>query len=307
MLSTCPGVDVVVVDDLSTGSVSNLMGLEVELREGSILDEGVMASATRGASAIVHLAARGSVPRSLADPVATHEVNVAGTMRVLEAARRAEGCHVVMASSSSVYGANEEMPKSERLAPRPMSPYAASKLAAESMALAYQHSYGLPVLAFRFFNVFGPLQPAGHVYAAVVPSFVLAALTGQPLRIFGDGHQTRDFTYVGSVVRALREAVTSKVTSGGPVNLAFGAQRSLLDVVAALEALLGRSLAVEHLEPRTGDVQHSSADATTFRALFGEVDGWDFDDALAETVTWFRHDVLDPRPGSAAVSAPGEA
>ena len=148
-----------------------------------------------GAHAVVHLAARPSVRRSLADPMASHEVNATGTMMVLEAARRHGMPHVVVASSSSVYGANPSLPKREDMAPMPVSPYAASKLAAESYALSYARSFGLPVLAFRFFNVFGPLQPAGHAYAAVVPAFVSCALSGTPLPVHGDGTQTRDFTY----------------------------------------------------------------------------------------------------------------
>ncbi len=167
---------VVALDDLSTGRKDNLAGLsDVELVEGSILDADVLDQLVDGVSSIVHLAARPSVPRSLADPLATHRVNATGTMEVLEAARRHDLKHVIVASSSSVYGANPTLPKREDMATLPVSPYAASKLAAESAALAYGRSFGLPVLAFRFFNVFGPLQAADHAYAAVVPTFVAAA------------------------------------------------------------------------------------------------------------------------------------
>ncbi|MDQ6696461.1 MAG: NAD-dependent epimerase/dehydratase family protein [Actinomycetota bacterium] len=283
-----PSTDIVVVDDVSTGHWSNLTGVDVDRREGSILDPSLLSSACSGADAIVHLAARGSVPRSLADPVATHEVNVTGTVRVLEAARGNGSCQVVMASSSSVYGANPALPKSEDLACRPMNPYAASKLAAESYALGYQHSYGLPVLAFRFFNVFGPMQPAGHTYAAVIPSFVSAALAGRPLQIFGDGKQSRDFTYVGSVVKALVVAVSGRMVSPTPVNLAFGTQRNLLEVVSALESLLGHPVAVDHVAPRNADVTHSSAEPGALRALLPDIAPWDFMDGLAKTVEWFR-------------------
>ena len=160
-----------------------------------------------GADAVVHLAARPSVPRSLEDPVASHEANATGTVRVLEAARRRGRPQVMVASSSSVYGANPALPKREDMATMPVSPYAASKLATESDALAYGHSFGLPVLAFRFFNVFGPLQAADHAYAAVVPTFVAAALRGDPLPVHGDGGQTRDFTFVGTVTAVLADAV----------------------------------------------------------------------------------------------------
>ncbi len=288
LLAASADAEIVVVDDVSTGCWRNLAGIDVDQREGSILDASLLASACRNADTIVHLAARGSVPRSVADPVATHEANVTGTVRVLEAARQNGGCHVVVASSSSVYGANPALPKSEGLACRPMSPYAASKLAAESYALGYQHSYGLPVLALRFFNVFGPLQPAGHAYAAVIPSFVSSALAGRPVQMFGDGQQTRDFTFVGSVVQALGVAVTDRVVNPEPVNLAFGSQRSLLDVVAALETVLGHEVAVEHVAPRMADVRHSSADPTALRALLPGIAPWDFVDGLARTVEWFR-------------------
>ena len=188
-LTAQPGIEeVVALDDLSTGYRHNVVGFD--LVEGSILDAALLDSVFHGADAVVHLAARPSVPRSLADPMASHLTNATGTMEVLEAARRRGGLHVVMASSSSVYGANPELPKHEGMATMPVSPYAAGKLAAEAATLAYGRSFGLPVLAFRFFNVFGPLQPAGHAYAAVVPAFVDAALRGEPLTVHGDGLQS---------------------------------------------------------------------------------------------------------------------
>ncbi len=186
----------------------NLAGVDgVDLVEGSILDVDLLDRVLSGADAVVHLAARPSVPRSLDDPMASHLTNATGTMEVLEAARRHGGPQVVVASSSSVYGANPTLPKREDMATRPVSPYAAGKLAAEAATLAYGHSFGLPVLAFRFFNVFGPLQAADHAYAAVVPAFVAAALRGEPIPVHGDGHQTRDFTYVGTVTTVLAAAV----------------------------------------------------------------------------------------------------
>src|SRR4051794_9960011 len=164
-LSAAGVTDVVALDDLSTGFRSNLAGVPAELVEDTILDPGVLDRTFAGAAAVVHLAARPSVPRSVRDPLASHEANATGTMLVLEAARRAGNPPVVVASSSSVYGANPTLPKTEDLVAMPMSPYAASKLATESYALAHSRSFGLPVLAFRFFNIFGPLQPAGHAYA----------------------------------------------------------------------------------------------------------------------------------------------
>jgi UDP-glucose 4-epimerase len=288
-LAADPGVDeAVALDDLSTGFAANLDGVDATLVEGSILDEALLDDVLAGADAVVHLGAVPSVPRSVADPAHSHEVNATGTLRVLEAARRAGGPLVVVASSSSVYGANPTLPKREDLATFPRSPYGASKLATEAYALAHQHTYGLPVLAFRFFNVFGPLQAAGHAYAAVVPAFVDAALAGRPLTVHGDGRQTRDFTYVGTVTTVLADAVARRVRHPEPVNLAFGSRVSLLEVIAELERLLGHRLAVDHTEPRPGDVPHSQADDTRLRSLFPDVEPVPFPDGLADTVAWFQ-------------------
>ncbi len=280
--------EVVALDDLSTGRASNLDGTAARLVEGSILDRDALDAVLAGAHSVVHLAARPSVPRSLADPMATHRVNATGTVEVLEAARRGGGVHVVVASSSSVYGANPVLPKVETLQPRPRSPYAASKLAAESYALAYADSFDLPVLAFRFFNVFGPWQPAGHAYAAVLPVFLDAAASGRPLPVHGDGTQTRDFTYVGTVSSVLVRAATARITAPEPVNLAFGSRISLLEAITRIEAALGRPLEREHQPVRPGDVPHSQADSSRLRALFPDVEAVPFDEGLAATIEWFR-------------------
>ncbi len=281
--------EVVVIDDLSTGFKSNLDGLgHVQLVQGTILDPDLLDKTLVGAEAIVHLAARSSVPRSLDDPVATHAANATGTLEVLEAARRAGGPYLVLASSSSVYGSNPAQPKSEDLRPMPMSPYAVSKLAAESYALSYAACFDLPVLALRFFNVFGPLQPPHHTYAAVVPAFVDAALAGRPLTIYGDGLQTRDFTYVDSVAGVLVDAVLGRVVSPMPVNLAFGTQVTLLDVVGELEAIVGHPLPAHHLPARPGDVRASQADQIRLRGIFPEARQVDLPTGLRATVDWFR-------------------
>lgn len=279
--------DVAVIDDFSTGFRENLLGLEAELFEGSILDTELLDRAAAGASAIVHLAARPSVPRSIKDPVASHEANATGTLRVLEAARKV-GAHVSLASSSSVYGANPALPKSEDLRPMPISPYAVSKLAAESYALAYQAVYGLEVLPFRFFNVFGPRQAAGHAYAAVVPAFLDAALGGQPLRVHGDGLQTRDFTFVNTVTEVLSEAARLRVTSPDPVNLAFGTRFSLLEVIALMEDILGHKIAVDHTDTRAGDVRDSQADSSRLQRLFPSVVPVGLREGIEATTAWFR-------------------
>lgn len=279
---------VVVIDDLSFGDRRNLEGVDVEFIEGSILEERLLAEATAGVSTVVHLAARSSVPRSLAEPFAAHEVNGTGTAFVLEAARSQGDVQVIVASSSSVYGANDILPKSEGLAARPVSPYAATKLATESYTLAWGHSYDLPVLALRLFNVFGPLQPPLHAYAAVIPAFLAAAMQDQPLPVHGDGTQCRDFTYVDSVVDVIVDAIFRRVSHLEPLNLAFGLRITLLDMIAALEQILGRDLPVEFLAPRVGDVARSQADSSALRQLFPNVKPSEFSDGLRTTADWFR-------------------
>ena len=283
-----PEVDrVVALDDLSTGHADNLEGTGAELVEGSILDAAVLARLVAEADSVVHLAARPSVPRSLADPVASHDVNATGTVRVLEACRR-EAVHVVAASSSSVYGSVASLPKHEELPTRPLSPYGASKLATEAYVLAYGASFGLPSLAFRFFNVYGPLQPAGHAYAAVVPTFVDAAMRGAPLLVHGDGYQTRDFTFVGTVTGVLADAVLRRVTSDEPVNLAFGTRVSVLELTRRLSVVLGTPVEVRHGPPRAGDVRDSQASDERLRRLFPGATAVPLEEGLRRTVAWFR-------------------
>ncbi len=279
---------ITVVDDLSTGNIANLRDVESRFLRGSVTDATLLDDAFAGADAIVHLAALPSVPRSIADPAATHHANATGTIEVLEAARRAGGPQVIFASSSSVYGANPALPKHEDLRCVPMSPYAVSKLAAESYAIAYAQCYDLPVLPFRFFNVFGPLQAADHAYAAVVPIFISAAIDGRQLVIHGDGKQTRDFTYVGSVCGVIVDALRRQVTSSQPINLAFGTRNTLLELVAELEDVVGGRLGVEHVEPRIGDVRDSQADSGRLRSLFPDVQPVKLRTGLAATVSWFR-------------------
>ena len=293
------GHEVVVLDDLSTGDARNLDALDaldVRFVEGSVLSETALDEACTGADAIVHLAALGSVPRSVAAPLPTLAANATGTAMVLEAARRHGGLHVVFSGSSSVYGANPTLPKHEGLLPQPMSPYAASKLAAESYVLSFGHSYGLPVLPFRFFNVFGPLQPAEHIYAAVIPRFLAAALDGRPLTLHGDGLQSRDFTYVGTVVAVIADAVERRVISDGPVNLAFGSRVTLLDVADRIEALVGHPVERQHEPVRAGDVRHSQAANDRLMALFPHASAVAFDEGLAATLAWMRtqHSRADP-------------
>jgi UDP-glucose 4-epimerase len=286
---------VIVLDDLSTGRADNLAGQDhAELVVGSVLDQPLVERLVDRAGAVVHLAAIPAVARSLADPRATHDVNVTGTVVVLEAARR-PGRPVVVASSSSVYGPGATLPATETQPTRPASPYAVSKLAAEAYTLAYGRSFGLPVLALRFFNAYGPLQRADHAYAAVIPAFVSAARSGLPLTVHGDGGQTRDFTYVGDVAAVVADAVERRVTSEGPVNLAFGTRTSLRHLIAELESQLGRPLERQHTDPRPGDVHDSQADGRRLAELFGDLRPTPLAEGLRATIDWFAS-VADAGP-----------
>jgi UDP-glucose 4-epimerase len=281
--------DITVIDDFSFGFRSNLdIAPRATLFEGTILDDDLLDRAFQGAASIVHLAARSSVPRSIAHPVAAHEVNATGTIKVLEAARRAGNPQVIVASSSSVYGATDVLPKHEGLPTRPISPYAASKLATEAYTLAWGHSYDLPVLALRFFNVFGPLQPPLHTYAAVIPSFIHAAMEDKPLPLHGDGTQSRDFTYVMSLVRVLVDAIVRNVSHLEPLNAAFGINVTLLDVIALLEDIMGHTLPIEWLPARVGDVKRSQAESAELLRLFPNVTPVSLREGLEATVAWFR-------------------
>ncbi len=287
-LAVDDGHDVTVLDDLSTGHRDNLCDLPVRLVEGSVVDRDAVDEAMAGIDSVVHLAALGSVPRSITDPVATHVANATGTLTVLEAARAAGIRHLAYSSSSSVYGLNPALPKHEREWVRPLSPYAVTKLASEQYVLAYQQSFGLTTLAFRLFNVYGPRQRPGHAYAAVVPVFLDALLRGDALRVNGDGLHSRDFTYVGTVCRVLLDAARRRVTHPEPVNLAFGTSTTLLELVASLERAAGCVAAVEHVDARPGDVLHSQADNASLLRLFPGIRATPLDEGLAETVAYFK-------------------
>lgn len=277
-----------IIDDLSTGSLRNIADLDSDFTEGSILDYETLKSVATGKDSIVHLAAIPSVPRSIANPRASHDANTTGTLNVLEVARELSIEHAIVASSSSVYGSNTKLPKSEFDWTRPMSPYAVSKQATEGYALAYQFSYGLKTLAFRFFNVYGPGQAAGHAYAAVIPKFLEAALAGRPLEIHGDGTQSRDFTFVNTVCAVIYHAVRGQVYSPDPVNLAYGTNTSLLDLAALVERQLGHPVEKHFSAPRVGDVRASQADSSRVQQLFPDVKPVGLKSGLTSTIEWFR-------------------
>ena len=285
-----PEWEIYVIDDLSAGLASNLEGAKCNLVVGSILDQDLLAQVVSKWDHIVHLAASGRVPRSVTAPRPTHDANITGTLNILEAARQNSVHHVVVASSSSVYGSNPNLPRGEFDWTRPLSPYAVSKLATEAYANAYASSYGLKTAAFRFFNVYGPRQRADHSYAAVIPKFIEAALSGRPLTIHGDGMQTRDFTFVDSVCAALHQTITQSLHFEHPVNLAFGSRHSVLELVGKLEKILGNTLQVQHSEVRAGDVRASQADSTLLWQALPHLPSFDLPEGLKKTIEWFQRD-----------------
>jgi UDP-glucose 4-epimerase len=280
------GHEVVVVDDLSTGLFSNVKDQVCEFRELSITDFAGLNSAIKDCETIFHLGARGSVPRSIKNPVATHAVNATGTLNVLEVARES-GAHVLFSSSSSVYGRNMQLPKDESMWLGPMTPYAASKLAAEGYVQAYASAYRVPTTLLRFFNVFGPRQRPDHEYAAVLPKWVWLAMHNQPIQVFGDGTASRDFTYVDTVLDVAMTAMNHKVTSDGAINLAYGNRISLNETIGLLKKYFP-DLEVIYTVDRPGDVKESQNSPELLKKLFPAVQPKAFDAALSATVTWLR-------------------
>ena len=280
------GHEVVVVDDLSTGLFSNVKDQACEFRELSITDFAELSCALKDCETIFHLGARGSVPRSIKNPVATHAVNATGTLNVLEIARES-GAHVLFSSSSSVYGRNMQLPKDESMWLSPMTPYAASKLAAEGYVQAYASAFKVPTTLLRFFNVFGPRQRPDHEYAAVLPKWIWLAMHNQPIQVFGDGTASRDFTYVDTVLDVAMTAMNQRVTSDGAVNLAYGNRISLNDTISLLKQHFP-NLQVNYTGERLGDVKESQNSPELLKKLFPTVQPKEFAAALSETVTWLN-------------------
>jgi UDP-glucose 4-epimerase len=280
------GHDVKIIDDLSTGLEQNVPK-GAELIKASILDLEKLHKVSKNSDVIVHLGARGSVPRSIKDPVATHNVNSTGTLNVLEAARANES-HYIFSSSSSVYGSNKALPKNENMVLRPLTPYAASKMSGEALSLSYSNSFALSVSAFRFFNIFGPWQRPDHEYAAVIPKWISKCLAGDEIEIFGDGEQTRDFTYVTTVVQVIVNCISNKVLHPEPVNLAYGNNISLNQVVGLLKNTFP-TLKVKYLTPRNGDVLHSENDPGLLKRLYPDITVDKFENSLQKTIDWFKN------------------
>lgn len=284
------GDKVRILDDFSTGKWSNLDGFknDVEVIEGDLRDPSALARAVKGCEVVYQQAALRSVPRSIDDPRANNDVNVTGILNLLIASKEAGVRRVVYASSSSVYGDDPTLPKVEDQTPRPISPYAATKIMGEYYCRIYSQLYGLETVSMRYFNVFGPRQDPESRYAAVVPRFITAALLKEPLEIHGDGLQSRDFTYIDNVVSANLLAGDAPKANGEAFNIACGGRYSLLDVVTAIEKELGHPVVRNHIEARAGDVKHTLADIGKARRLLSYEPKIGFDEGMARTVAWFR-------------------
>src|SRR4051794_12620782 len=280
------GQDVRVLDNLSTGHRSNLSGVsgEVELLTRDLRDLPSVQQAMRDCSAVIHLAALPSVPRSIHDAAATHHANATGTLNVLLAARDAGVSRVVFASSSSVYGAAADLPKRESLRPLPISPYAVSKLAAEHYCRSFFEVFGLETVALRYFNVFGPRQDSRSQYAAVIPRFIHAFREGTPPVIFGDGEQSRDFTYVDNVVEANVTALDRAGVGGRVYNVACGTRVTLNELATSIRRETGATVSPVHVAARPGDVRHSLADVSRAREELGYEPVVTLDEGLRPTV-----------------------
>ena len=282
------------IDDLSHGRRENLAGIldRLDFRQADITDDDAIRSACAGMDYVLHQAARGSVPRSLADPVGSNHANVVGTLKVLQAARETEVKRVVFASSSSVYGDTPTLPKREDMPCAPISPYAISKYAGELYAQSFARLLSLETVSLRYFNVFGPRQHPTSQYAAVIPKFIRAMLHGEQPVIFGDGQQSRDFTFVDNVVSAnlLACQAPAENVSGHVFNVAAGKRFSLSELYSLLQELTGYSGSPSYAPSRGGDVRDSLADNSRARQAMGYETLVDFKEGLRRTVEWYREE-----------------
>jgi len=284
------GWQVRVLDDFSSGREANLHAVEgrFELFRGDLADEAMLDRAMPGADVVFHEGAIASVPQSVDDPIRTHNVNLTGTLRVLEAARRHGVGRVVFAASSAAYGNDETLPKREDQKPDLLSPYAAQKYGSEIYLKLFHELYGLETVALRYFNVYGPRQDPKSDYAAVIPLFISAALRGDSLRVYGDGEQTRDFVFIEDVVQANLAAATAPGAAGGVFNVASGCRTSVIDLVRAIERGIGHEIHVEYEGERAGDVKHSWADIEATRDVLGYEPGVGLEAGLERTIEHFR-------------------
>ncbi len=279
------GESVRIADNFATGRRENVPS-NVELVEGDVSEPAVAARAVAGCEFVIHQAAIPSVPRSVADPYASHKANVDGTLQILLAARDAKVRRVIFAGSSSVYGDQAVLPKREDMRPHPLSPYALQKLIGEQYCQMFTRLYGLETVTTRYFNVFGPRQQPGSPYSGVISLFIDALANGKSPTILGDGKQTRDFTYVGDVVQGVLRCCEAPGVAGEVLNLANGGRISLLDLVKSLQIILHKDIPPTFGPPRTGDVKDSQADNHKARQLLGYEPSVSFDEGLRRTVAW---------------------
>ena len=284
------GHSVVVLDDLSSGKEDNLVETrnKITLIKGSITDIEVVRKAMHDAEYVLHLAARTSVPRSVKDPIETNKVNIEGTLNVLVAAKELKVKRVVFAASSSAYGETPTLPKVETMEPQPISPYGVTKYVGELYAQTFGRCYGLENVALRYFNIFGPRQDPGSPYSGVLAKFCTAFLEDTQPVVFGDGEQTRDFTYVDNAVQANLLACEAPNVSGKVFNVGVGGRVSLNEVLHELGKITGKTLEVKYDPPRDGDIRDSQADISQAREFLGYAPQVTFEDGLARTFEWYR-------------------
>ena len=284
------GNEVVVLDDLSTGKEENLAGIrgKIDFRTGTIIDLAAVQSAVKGADYVVHLAARTSVPKSVKDPIETNRVNIDGTLNVLVAARDAKVRRVVFAASSSAYGETPTLPKVETMQPEPISPYGVTKFVGELYLQVFGRVYGLENASVRYFNVFGPRQDPTSQYSGVLSRFMLAILKNESPVVYGDGEQSRDFTYIDNVVDETLRACTAPHVSGKVFNGGTGARITLNQVLKMLEKISGNKIQAQYDPPRTGDIKDSQADISLARKLLGYEPLVHFEEGLKKTWDWYK-------------------
>lgn len=285
------GKSVRILDDFSSGREANLKGWgdRAEIIRGDIRDPATVARALSGVRVVFHFAALPSVPKSVADPMTSHDINVNGTLNVLMAARDARVQRVVFSSSSAVYGDSPELPKREDMKPTPISPYGLHKLVGEQYGELFSRTYGLQTVSLRYFNVYGPRQDPQSEYAAAIPRFITSLIAGRPPTVFGDGEQTRDFTYVANVVDAnLAAAKAGPEAVGQTFNVAGGRRISVNELIATINNILGSAIAPVYAPPRPGDVLHSLADVARAKRLLNIEARIELAEGLRRTVEWFR-------------------
>ena len=284
------GEQVRVLDNFSTGKRKNLEPFldSIQLIEGDLRSQHTVREAVSGVECIFHEGALPSVPRSVQDPITSDQVNVGGTLNILDAAREEGAKRVVFASSSSVYGANEEVPKREDMIPEPVSPYAVTKLSGEKYCHVFSHTYGLETVSLRYFNVFGPRMDPNSAYAAFISAFVVGMLEGRPLVVHGDGRNSRDFTHITNVVEANMRAVEAEGVSGEAFNVGCGESMSLNEVIDHLRELTGRQGEITYGPPRPGDVLCSQADISLARDRLGYKPLVPVREGLERAVLWYR-------------------